>query len=47
MASQQTVIQREAPEIEAYKLGLISSAKTLADKGIQIPRHMVAEMSKE
>ena len=30
MAETQTVIQREAPEIEAYKLGLMEQAKALA-----------------
>ena len=30
-------IVREAPEIEAYKLGLLQSAKQLADQGIKIP----------
>lgn len=30
MAESQTVIQREAPEIEAYKLGLMEQAKALA-----------------
>jgi len=38
-------IVREAPDIEAYKLGLLESAKALADKGITIPPQMVAEMS--
>ena len=38
-------IVREAPEIEAYKLGLLKSAKELADKGIQIPPQLVAQMS--
>jgi hypothetical protein len=38
-------IVREAPEIEAYKLGLLQSAKQLADQGIEIPPQMVAEMS--
>ena len=28
----QQVVQREAPEIEAYKLGLLESAKKLADQ---------------
>ena len=28
----QTVIQREAPEIEAYKIGLMEQAKDLAGK---------------
>ena len=31
MAETQEIIQREAPEIEALKLGLLQSAKDLAD----------------
>jgi hypothetical protein len=38
-------IVREAPEIEAYKLGLLESAKTLADQPITLPTYQVAEMS--
>jgi len=38
-------IVREAPEIEAYKLGLLRSAKALADKGISLPPQLVAQMS--
>ena len=45
MAEQSTQIVREAPEIEAYKLGLLQSAKALADQGQTIPPYMVAEMS--
>ena len=30
-------ISREAPGIEAYKLGLLESAKALADNGMAIP----------
>jgi len=46
MATERTeVIQREAPEIEARKLGLLDSAKALADQGITIPPQLVAEMS--
>ena len=45
MAETQEQIVREAPEIEAYKLGLLQSAKALADKGVAIPAQMVAEMS--
>jgi len=45
MAETQEQIVREAPEIEAYKLGLLKSAKALADKGVTIPAQMVAEMS--
>ena len=45
MAETSEQIVREAPEIEAYKLGLLESAKALADKGVAIPPQMVAEMS--
>jgi len=45
MAETSEQIVREAPEIEAYKLGLLQSAKALADKGVAIPPQMVAEMS--
>jgi hypothetical protein len=38
-------IVREAPDIEAYKIGLLQSAKALADKGITIPQQQVAAMS--
>jgi len=38
-------IVREAKDIEAYKIGLLQSAKALADQGIQLPPQMVAEMS--
>tara|TARA_R100000935_G_scaffold36355_2_gene57337 strand:- start:219 stop:2456 length:2238 start_codon:yes stop_codon:yes gene_type:complete len=38
-------IVREAPDIEAYKIGLLKSAKALSDKGVEIPPQMVAEMS--
>lgn len=38
-------IVREAPEIEAYKLGLLKSAKELADKPITLPVQQIAEMS--
>jgi hypothetical protein len=44
MAEQTTQIVREAPEIEAAKLGLLQSAKALADQGRTIPPYMVAEM---
>ena len=39
------MIQREAPEVEAYKLGLLESAKKLADQRITVPKQMVAGMS--
>lgn len=41
----ETIIQREAPEIEAYKLGLLQSAKELADQPITLPTQQVADMS--
>jgi hypothetical protein len=43
----ETVIQQvgEAPEIEAYRIGLLESAKKLADQGIELPQQMVAELT--
>jgi hypothetical protein len=41
----QQVIQRESPEVEAYKLGLLESAKKLADQRITVPKQVVAGMS--
>ena len=41
----QIQIVREAPEIEAYKLGLLESAKKLADQPITLPTQQVAQMS--
>ena len=41
----QVQIVREAPEIEAYKLGLLGDAKTLAGKPITLPTQQVAAMS--
>ena len=38
-------IVREAPEVEAYKLGLLKSAKALADKAVSLPKQQVAAMS--
>ena len=38
-------IVRESPEIEAYKLGLMQSAKALADQGINLPVQQVAGMT--
>lgn len=38
-------IVREAPDIEAYKLGLLQSAKGLADKQLTIPQQKIAAMS--
>ena len=36
----ETQIIREAPEIEAYKIGLLESAKELADQRIEIPKQI-------
>ena len=41
----QIQIVREAPEIEAYKLGLLGDAKTLAGKPITLPTQQIAAMS--
>ena len=41
----QTQIVREAPEIEALKLGLMESAKKLADKKITIPDYEVEDLT--
>ena len=43
----ETVIQQvgEAPEIEAYRIGLLKSAKELSDKGITLPQSKVAGFS--
>ena len=38
-------IVREAPEVEAYKMGLLESAKKLADQGVTLPKQQVAAMS--
>tara|TARA_X000001388_G_scaffold74523_2_gene67704 strand:- start:537 stop:1424 length:888 start_codon:yes stop_codon:yes gene_type:complete len=45
--STETQIQiiREDPAIEAYKLGLLGSAKSLADKPITLPTQQIAAMS--
>jgi hypothetical protein len=40
-----TEIVREAPEIEAYKIGLLASAKNLADQPITLPTQQIAAMS--
>ena len=45
MAEVTEQIVREAPDIEAYKIGLLQSAKALADQGITIPPQLVADMS--
>jgi hypothetical protein len=42
MAEVTEQIVREAPEIEAYKLGLLQSAKDLSDKAITLPTQQVA-----
>ena len=43
----ETIIQQvgETPEIEAYRIGLLESAKELADQGIDLPDQMVAELT--
>ena len=43
----ETVIQQvgEAPEIEAYRIGLLESAKKLADQGITVPTQQVAGLT--
>ena len=38
-------IVREAPEIEAYKLGLLKSGKTLADTALRLPEQRIAGFS--
>ena len=38
-------IVREAPEIEAYKLGLLQSGKTLTDTALQLPEQQIAGFS--
>ena len=43
--STQEQIVREAPEIEAYKLGLLQSAKELTDTPVNIPIQQIAGMS--
>jgi hypothetical protein len=45
MATTTEQIVREAPEIEAYKLGLLKSGKTLADISLQLPTQQVAGLS--
>jgi hypothetical protein len=41
MAVEEQII-REAPQIEAYKLGLLQSAKTLSEKPLQLPAYQTA-----
>ncbi len=38
----QTMIQREAPDVEALKIGLMESAKDLADKSLTLPTYQTA-----
>ena len=38
-------IIREAPQIEAYKLGLLESAKTLSEQPMQLPGYQAAPLS--
>lgn len=45
MTETSTQIVREAPDIEAFKVGLLQSAKNLADQGVEIPPQMVAALS--
>ena len=45
MAEVTEQIVREAPEIEAYKLGLLKSAKGLSDKAITLPTQQIAGFS--
>jgi len=44
-----TVIQREAPDIEAYRLGLLDSARKLADQpdGLNLPDYLVSGLTPE
>jgi hypothetical protein len=41
----QTQIVREDPAIEAYRLGLLESAKQLADRPVSLPQYQVAGMT--
>ena len=43
----ETVIQQvgETPEIEAYRIGLLKSAKELSDKGITLPQSQIADFT--
>ena len=41
----QEQIVREAPEIEAIKLGLLQSARTLADRPVTLPEQQIAGFS--
>ena len=43
----ETIIQQtgETPEIEAYRIGLLKSAKELADKGITLHQSKIADFT--
>jgi len=45
----ETVITRESPDIEAYRLGLLESAKQLADQpeGLGLPDYLVSGLTPE
>ena len=45
MAERTEQIVREAPEIEAYKLGLLESAKALGDFNVNLPVQQIAGMT--
>lgn len=45
MAEVTEQIVREAPDIEAYKLGLLQSAKQLADQPVSLPAQQIAGLS--
>ena len=45
MAEEVVQTVRESPEIEAYRIGLLESAKSLADQGIDLPPQLGAEMT--
>ena len=40
-------IQREAPDIEARKLGLMDSAKALTEQGYEIPEYVLAGLTED
>ena len=40
-------IQREAPDIEARKLGLMDAAKALTEKGYEIPEYILADLTQD
>ena len=46
MAVEETIqTVRESPEIEAYRIGLLKSAKELADQGVTLPTQQVAGLT--